>query len=500
VTPFGRIDTRQPIDWQHPLNRGLLSCWLPFGPWRGGGTLRDLARRNDGTLTNGPTWTAGPNGFGAVQFDGVNDYVDCGTIPGLNGATQAYFSAWIYRATTGTTAGLGGCGGSAAGGDNRFSLIWFTDSRIYFSAAQSGFNGFAFASVTGTGWRHVALVYDGSQASNATRAVLYVDGVSQSVTYNGGVGTALGNVSPFWVGADASNRFTGGSVSDIRLGLVAPSSDAVRSLYDQSQRGYPDLFRRIPSRTWFGVSAGGGGSDIITADGGTYTLTGADATIRAGRVVSAGSGSYTLTGGAANILAGRRVAADSGSFTLTGSPATIAVSRCIVAGAGSYAITGGTATIRVNRRVSAGAGTFTLAGADAALLASRRVAADAGTFTLTGTAATVRASRLISAGSGSYTLTGSPADITTSGDTSTTFPADSGSFVLAGADATVRVGRKLSAGSGSYTVTGSNATIRVTRRIAAGIGTYTLTGTAANITASTDTPTGDSNLYVFIVF
>jgi hypothetical protein len=66
----GIIDTRNPIEWRHPLNRGLVSWWLPFGPWQGGGTLRDLARRNHGTLTNGPTWAAGRDGFGAVKFDG----------------------------------------------------------------------------------------------------------------------------------------------------------------------------------------------------------------------------------------------------------------------------------------------------------------------------------------------------------------------------------------------------------------------------------------------
>ncbi len=59
------LDVRCPIDWQHPLNRGLVSEWAvpPLSGWRGGNTLRDLVRgakpANDGTLNGGVTWQGG---------------------------------------------------------------------------------------------------------------------------------------------------------------------------------------------------------------------------------------------------------------------------------------------------------------------------------------------------------------------------------------------------------------------------------------------------------
>jgi hypothetical protein len=80
--PFhGFIDTACPVDWAHPLNRGLVADWtiLPIPGWRGGLTLRDLVRGgrrpNDGTLTAGPTWGGAkgrPGGFGSLNTNGTS--------------------------------------------------------------------------------------------------------------------------------------------------------------------------------------------------------------------------------------------------------------------------------------------------------------------------------------------------------------------------------------------------------------------------------------------
>jgi hypothetical protein len=58
-----------------------------------GTTWSDLVGGNNGTLTNGPTFDSG-NG-GSIVFDGVNDYVDCGTISNLNNVSSFSFSLWF---------------------------------------------------------------------------------------------------------------------------------------------------------------------------------------------------------------------------------------------------------------------------------------------------------------------------------------------------------------------------------------------------------------------
>jgi len=71
-----------------------------------GTTWTDLSGRgNNGTLTNGPTYSSA-NG-GSIVFDGANDYVNCGNI--LNFTTESFtFNIFFYL--TSTTTNFGGQG------------------------------------------------------------------------------------------------------------------------------------------------------------------------------------------------------------------------------------------------------------------------------------------------------------------------------------------------------------------------------------------------------
>ena len=50
--------------------------------------------QNNGTLTNGPTFSSA--NYGSIVFDGVNDYANCGTSTSLN-PSNITFSAWVKR-------------------------------------------------------------------------------------------------------------------------------------------------------------------------------------------------------------------------------------------------------------------------------------------------------------------------------------------------------------------------------------------------------------------
>ena len=75
------------VDWSDPISKGLVGCWL-FNEGAGAFAF-DIARKNKGTLTNGPTWTSGRFGKG-LSFDGTNDYVSAGNIGNVQN-----FSYWI---------------------------------------------------------------------------------------------------------------------------------------------------------------------------------------------------------------------------------------------------------------------------------------------------------------------------------------------------------------------------------------------------------------------
>ena len=65
---------------------------------RTGTTWRDLSgNSNNGTLTNGPTFSAG--NMGSIVFDGVDDYVNIANSTSLQVADTFTVCAWIYPTT-----------------------------------------------------------------------------------------------------------------------------------------------------------------------------------------------------------------------------------------------------------------------------------------------------------------------------------------------------------------------------------------------------------------
>ena len=77
------------------VTNGLVICLdaADKQSYSGSGTIwRDLVGSNDGTLTNGPTYSSA--GGGSIVFDGANDFVQC---LGSLTVTAATFVTWIRR-------------------------------------------------------------------------------------------------------------------------------------------------------------------------------------------------------------------------------------------------------------------------------------------------------------------------------------------------------------------------------------------------------------------
>lgn len=90
-----------------------------------------------------------------------------------------------------------------------------------------------------------------------------------------------------------------------------------------------------------GISAGSAFS--ITAEFGSYTLTGQTANLLAGGFISAESGSYTLIGSEA--LRDVEMNADAGDYDLNGQDAELLSTLLLIAASGSYALTGQSANL-----------------------------------------------------------------------------------------------------------------------------------------------------------
>lgn len=117
---------------------------------------------------------------------------------------------------------------------------------------------------------------------------------------------------------------------------------------------------------WYFPAAVGGGY-TLTADVGTFTVTGTATALEYGRKMVAASGSVAITGTAASLEYNRRLVASSGSFTITGTDANFGSGKFLTASAGSYTISGTAAGLRAARRLAAEAGAVAVTGFDAAL-------------------------------------------------------------------------------------------------------------------------------------
>jgi Ca2+-binding RTX toxin-like protein len=88
----------------------------------------------------------------------------------------------------------------------------------------------------------------------------------------------------------------------------------------------------------------------ITAQAGTYSVTGQSATLLRSKLIVASNGSYAVTGQSATLLRSRLITASNGAYAINGQSVTItygggAVNYLLVAQAGSYAVTGSAASI-----------------------------------------------------------------------------------------------------------------------------------------------------------
>ena len=189
---------------------------------------------NNGTLgasaasgSDDPQWTTGKVG-GALEFDGVDDYVDCGSDASLDLSTTD-FSIEVWFKTLDT------------------AEQWFfresfdTGNTICFRIMNNGLYSYGTPTAddgwdTGTGattvtdgkWHHAILV-----VSRGNYARIYLDGIKD--VEDTSVGTAdLGNVSSSWIGRESSIlHYFNGTIDEVRIYNRALSAEEIRYHYNR---------------------------------------------------------------------------------------------------------------------------------------------------------------------------------------------------------------------------------------------------------------------------
>lgn len=192
--------------------------------WRfdeGGGPTAydDTANDNDGALTNGAKFVSGKINK-AIQFDGTNDYVDCGTSASLDlGTGSATIEAWFKTSANGAlvTKRIG----------SGFQVYVLSNKFYADGAGTAGVS--SVNNVNDGAWHHGAAVYD--RTGSLLR--LYVDGKADNTVTLGAITlTDAGNLNIGRKLLSGAGDYFNGLIDDVRIYNYARTAEQIMVDYN----------------------------------------------------------------------------------------------------------------------------------------------------------------------------------------------------------------------------------------------------------------------------
>jgi hypothetical protein len=254
------VNPNKPINWSHPLNRGLIfdTTILPNSGWGNNRVLRDIVRKlplvnTSTTLVGGPGSCIGMKG---VHYDGSVGYshLDFYSVPGNFQDNTAWSIGFWFRGTTdqitlfGTyngynngnqgwivEIGMGGVSGSVVGS---IGMDLINDNASLQRRAGSN------KSVIDGKWHHCVCTYSGIQDNSGFS--FYVDGVKGSTIpapgQNNGPGTLANNT--LWLGRWAF-AYSAFDLAGLQFYNYVLTDSTVAKLYREQRLGRPNTLQWI---------------------------------------------------------------------------------------------------------------------------------------------------------------------------------------------------------------------------------------------------------------
>lgn len=242
-----------PVNWDHPLNRRLVSWYLamPNQPgWKSSQwlDLTDPLYGHHGTLTGmspETSWTSADRGRHSLAFDGLDDGVVLSGIPSL--LPPVSLTLWFKPANT-----LGGVRRLVAFSEpgNQFILTAYQSGTTVVGQYTNPNNNTSTASGITTEWQHLAVVI-----KNSASIITYINGVPATEgTFDAGtlLDAASGTIGRWSL---AAIQFFNGHMNDIRIYQRSLTFSEIQDLYIQSLIENPSLLNLVGLRS-FRISAG----------------------------------------------------------------------------------------------------------------------------------------------------------------------------------------------------------------------------------------------------
>lgn len=371
---YADLNWTDPINRLEPLNNGIVARLKVVSGVTGGPVLFDLAYGNNGTLTNGPTWSgdAPLGGHGSIAFTGASNHV-------LVQSSSVLRPNYI---TMHASVRL------QAGGMKKTILTKvgpaFGTFSYLFETLVSDVANAAFSTTTGTyidvqsntaqtvgSWHHLTATWDG------TTPKLYLDGDDDTgATSGGGSGVIAHDANALYIGDRPDLDGLEGNISEILIFNRALPANEVAELYEDLNRGSPRTLSWMNRRAYVFTAVGGGGG--VTATPSTVSL--------------------ALTSYAPTVLTPRTVTPPTASLSLTGFAPTVATPRVVTPGIAELGLSSLAPTIVFGALVTPGIAELALGTFTPTVLTPRAVTPPTATLTITPFAPTVLAPRVVTPG------------------------------------------------------------------------------------------------------
>ncbi len=202
----------------------------------GAGTaVGDSVGSNTGTLVNGPSWTNGKIGSGALSFDGVNDSINLGNIINLSTGSMT-ISVWMKSNSDARQVVVAKTGSKFS----QFELLSGSVARFYITDGVITHNAQFPISLSDGDWHHLVWVVD----RNKTIGQVYFDGIEKVCNGNCVANlSSLGDVTstgPLYISGNPKTGWNG-SLDEIRVYNRALSKIEITELYNLGYVSAPTL-------------------------------------------------------------------------------------------------------------------------------------------------------------------------------------------------------------------------------------------------------------------
>ncbi len=158
-----------------------------------GMVVSDSVEGNDGTIKGNPTWRPSDGKIGgALEFDGVGDYVEVEGYKGISGSNARTITAWVKAESNGSTLSIVRWGTMESSGA-LWSNVINTEGKL--RVAVWGGSVVGDTIINDNTWHHVAIVLPDKEGVKVEDIRLYVDGGREDTTVSNGaqtINTAVG--------------------------------------------------------------------------------------------------------------------------------------------------------------------------------------------------------------------------------------------------------------------------------------------------------------------